>query len=137
MFKLSEEYKAINLLENTLIIADKSAPGVSVEVYEDDALAILTTGDITSTNCTFAVNIQSSTIVGGIYTTIASFTTLQVTDDKKIAAIPVAIDGDNKVLRVNVDTTPGVAATVSGQMGVVLLVRPTVAEDGINSATAA
>lgn len=139
MLYLAEKVKVLNLLASTAIIADTNATGISVEGYEDDALVILQTGIINSTNCAFAVNVQASTALAGTYTTIGSFTALAATDDYKVAAIPVSLKGtDRKYVRVNVDTTLAAGASlVEGNIGAVLLARPTVAASGINSATAA
>jgi hypothetical protein len=138
MLKISEKFKVLNLLASTYITADLNGDGVSVEEFEDDALVILSSGLIASTNVTFAVNVQASTVVGGIYSTIGSFTTLGPTDDYKVGAIPVSLKGDNKFVRLQVDAILGtVGVTVDAILGATILVRPRVAEAGINSPTVA
>jgi hypothetical protein len=136
-FKLSQEYKVINLIGSTTVTADLNGTGVDLELYENDALAILNTGVITSTTATFVVNIQGSTAVSGTYTTLASFNVFNGTAfSYKVGAIPVSIEGSAyKYVRAQVDVTAG--DTTSAVIGVNLLVKPTTAEDGINSATIA
>jgi hypothetical protein len=137
MYKISEELKVLNLLASTIIVADYNAPGVDVETYESDALAIVTTGLVASTNCTYVVNIQGSTASAGAYTTIASFDSFDSSDDYKVGAIAVNLGNAStyKYVRAQVDATLAAGgATISAIVGVTLLVRPTVAASGINSA---
>lgn len=106
MFKLSEKYKVLNLLASTVITADLVTTGQDLEVYEQDAMVVLSTGLISSTVATYAVNVEASTALAGTYTSIASFTTVGSASDYGVAAIPVAIGGtDRKYVRLNIDAT--------------------------------
>jgi len=138
MLKLSEKYKAINLISSTTIVGDFNSTAIDLEGYEDDALVIVGTGAITSTGCTYAINIQGSTASAGTYTTLASFNTFSGTAfSNKIGAIPVRIGNSaNKFIKVNVDTTV-TGGTISAVLDAKILVRPTLAEATINSATLA
>jgi hypothetical protein len=136
MFLLAEEYKVINLLGSTVITADLNGTGKDLETYEDDALAIVSTGLVASTSASYVINIQASTALAGVYTTIGSFTALGSASDYSVGAIPVSIGGlTKKYVRAQVDATG--ADTISAIIGVNLLVKPTVAETGINSASLA
>lgn len=139
MFKLNEEYKAFNILASTTVTGDLNGTGIDLEQYEADALVILQTGLISSTACTYAVNVQGSTASAGTYTTLASFTTVGSGSDYGIAVLPVNIEGaDRKYVRVQVDTTlASGGATISGIMGAVLLARPVTAGSGLNNESVA
>lgn len=138
MFKISEELKVLNLFASTIVVNDTNGlgTGIDVESYEDDALVILQTGLISSTSATYAINVQASTALAGTYTTIGSFTTVGSASDYAVAAIPVNIGGtDRKYVRLQVDVTG--TDTVAGLIGATLVVRPTVAQSGLNSAAVA
>jgi hypothetical protein len=136
MLYLNEEYKAFNLLASTIVTADLNGTGVDLEQYEADALAIVNTGLISSTSATYAVNIQGSTALAGVYTTIASFTTVGSASDYGIATLPVNIEGaTKKYIRAQVDVTG--ADSISGIFAVTLLARPTEAKSGLNTASVA
>ena len=135
MFKLSEEYKVLNLFSNTTVTADvATTTGVSVEGYEDDALVILQVGSMTSTSATFAINVTASTALAGVYSDIGAFTTFNNSGIDTIASIPVSLAGDNKFVKLDIDTT---GYSPNAIIGASILVRPTIAESGINSATPA
>lgn len=136
MLYIYEKLKVLNLLASSIIVADFNATGVSVEGYEDDAMAILQTGLISSTSASYVVNIQASTALAGAYTTIASFTSAGSASDYGVASVPVSLKGtDRKFVRAFVDVTG--SDTIAGVFGVTLLVRPTVSEAGINTASVA
>ncbi len=138
MFKLNEEYKVFNLLASTVITADFNSTGIDLEQYEADALVILSTGLISSTSTTYAVNIQGSTAVAGAYTTLASFSTVGSGSDYGVAVLPVNIEGaDRKFIRCQVDTTLNGGATTSAVMGATILAKPVVAGEGQNSSVVA
>ena len=135
MFKLSEEYKVLNLFSNTTVTADDATDtGVSVEGYEDDALVILQVGSMTSTSATFAINVTASTALAGTYSDIGTFTTFNNSAIDTVSAIPVSLAGDNKFIKLDIDTS---GFSPNAVIGATVLVRPTVAESGINSATPA
>ncbi len=135
MLYLAEKYKVLNLLATTTVTADLNGSGVSVEVYEDDAIVVLQTGLLSSTNATYAVSVSASTAVSGGYTSIGTFTTVSSASDYGVASIPVSLKGtDRKFVRLEIDTTLASGASlVSGIIGATILVRPTIAEAGINS----
>jgi hypothetical protein len=137
MFYLNEEYKVINLIGATAVTADLNGTGQDLEQYESQALAIASTGVITSTAATYVINIQGSTAVAGTYTTLASFNSLSGTAfSYNIATLPVNMTdlATNKYIRAQVDTTAN-GGTVSAIIGVNLLVKPVIAQSGLNSAT--
>jgi len=137
MFKLNEEYKVVNLIGATTVTADLNGTAQDLEVYEPDALAVVSVGNITSTTATFVVNIQGSTASAGTYTTLASSGSLTGTASAyKFATIPVSLTDstDYKYIRAQVDTTAN-GGTVSAVMDVKLLVKPVVATSGINTTT--
>lgn len=136
MFKLSEEYTALQVLPSQNITSDTTTLGsaVSVEGYEDDALAIVSFGAIAPNGSSVAVTIQASSTSGGTYAAIGTFTAVAGTDDNKLAAIPVSLAGGNKFIKGQVVTT---GSTTGAQVAIVLCARVTVAASGANSATAA
>ena len=137
MYKIYEELKVLNLFSSTTVTADvATTTGVSVEAYEDDALVIVQIGSVASTAATFAINVTASTVVGGVYSDIGTITTFTESGEDKIASIPVSLVGDNKFLKLDIDTTAN-AGTISAIIGAVIVVRPTIAEADINSATPA
>ena len=137
MFYLNEEYKVINLIGSTAVTADLNGTGQDLEQYENNALAIASSGVITSTAATYVINIQGSTAVSGTYTTLASFNSLSGTAfSYDVATLPVNLTDltTNKFIRAQVDTTAN-GGTVSAILGVNLLVKPVTAQAGLNSAT--
>jgi hypothetical protein len=134
MLDLNQEYKVFNLLASTTVTADLNGTGIDLEEYEANALVILQTGLISSTSATYAVNVQGSTTVAGVYTTLASFSTVSSGSDFGVAVLPVNIEGlDRKFIRCQVDTALNGGATVSAIMGATILARPTIAGSGQNS----
>lgn len=137
MFKISEELKAVNLLSPQNITSDTTTLGsaVSVEAYEDDALAIVTLGAIAPDGASVAVSITASDASGGTYASIGSFTAVAGTGDNRIGAIAVSLAGSSrKFLKASVVTT---GSTTGAQVCVTLLARVTVAATDTNSGTPA
>lgn len=135
MFNLAEEYKVLNLFSNTTVTADDvTDTGVNVEAYEDDALVVLQVGSMTSTSATFAINVTASTALAGTYSDIGTFTTFNNSAIDTVSAIPVSLAGDNKYVKLDIDTT---GYSPNAIIGAVILVKPQVAQSGINSATPA
>ncbi len=133
MLDLNQEYKVFNLLASTTVTADLNGTGIDLEEYEANALVILQTGLISSTSATYAVNVQGSTTVAGVYTTLASFSTVSSGSDFGVAVLPVNIEGlDRKFIRCQVDATAN-SGSVSAIMGATILARPTIAGEGQNS----
>lgn len=137
-FNLNEEYKVFNLIASTTVTADLNGTGIDLRQFDTDALAIVNTGLITSTGATYVVNIQGSTAVAGVYTTIATINAFNGTASSyKVAEREVKINNQNlKFIRAQVDTTV-TAGTISAVIGVNLLVKSQVATAGINSQTLA
>lgn len=134
MLNVSQELKALLVAAPQAITADLLTSAVSVEAYENDALAIVTLGAITGSDTAITITVKGSDASGGTYATIGTFTAVATTDDNKIAAIPVAIGGSAaKFIKVNFDISG--TDTPTANVSAVLLVRPTVAADGVNSAT--
>jgi hypothetical protein len=136
-FDLSQEYKVINLIGSTLVTADLNGVGQDLEQYEADAFVIANVGLITSTTATYVINIQGSTALAGVYTTLASLASLSGTAfsydiaSKKVNLTDLAT---NKFIRAQVDTTAN-GGTVSAIIGVNLLVKPQLAQADLNSDT--
>lgn len=132
--QLAQEYKALIVTPPKAITADELSSAVSVEAYENDALAIVTLGAITGSDTAITITVKGSDASGGTYATIGTFTAVATTDDNKIAAIPVSIGGSSaKFIKFNFDISG--TDTPTANVAAVLMVRPTVAADGINSAT--
>lgn len=137
MFKISEEFKVLNLLSSTTVTGDKvTTTGVDVEVYEADALVVLQVGSISSTGATFAINVTGSTSVSGVYSDIGTFTTFTASGADKVSAIPIVLNDNSKFVKLDIDTTAN-GGTVGAIIGATVLVRPQVAKSGLNSATLA
>lgn len=133
MLNLAQEYKALLVTPPKSITADELSSAVSVEAYEDDALAIVSFGAITGSDTACTVTVKAAATSGGSYATIGTFTAVDTDDDNKIAAIPVSLVGDNKFVKFNFDISG--TDTPTANIAAVLLVRPTVAASGTNSAT--
>lgn len=136
-YNLAEEYKVVGLVGSTIVTADLNGTAVDLEVYGNDAMAVLTTGLITSTAATYAINIQGSTTSNGTFTTLASFNTFAGTAySYKVAAIPVNLTDSPlyKYVRAQVDVTAN-SGTVSGVIAVNIIVKPVTATFGLNSGT--
>jgi hypothetical protein len=136
-YDLSQEYKVINLIGTTTVTADLNGTGQDLEQYENDAFVIATVGAITSTGATYVINIQGSTTVSGVYTTLGSLASLSGTAySYTVASEKVNLTdlATNKFIRAQVDTTAN-GGTVSAIIGVVLLAKPVLAQADLNSET--
>ena len=93
MITVSQDYKAISLMRPAAITATGTSTGVSVKELLDDAVAILNVGAVAGTNPTLDLAIQTSNLVGGTYTTVATFG--RVTAANKLGAVRVNLGGQN------------------------------------------
>lgn len=139
MFKLSEEYKVINLLASTTVTGDLNGTAHDLEKYNTDGLVIVQTGAITSTGANYVVNIQGSTASAGTYTNLLSIDAFSGTASSyKVLSSALTLPDSTtaKYIRAQVDTTAN-AGTISAVVGVILLAKPTIADNTLNSATLA
>lgn len=131
---IAQEYKALLVTPPKAITTDELSSAVSVEGYEDDALAVVALGAISGSDTAITITVKASDASGGTYTTIGTFTAVATTDDNKIAAIPVSLAGTSrKFVKFNFDISGTDTPTANVQA--TLLVRPTVAASDVNSAT--
>ena len=138
MHKLSENYKAVSLLVAQTATATATGTGVDVSTYGDDALFILNVGAVSGTSPTLDVVIQSSSTVGGTYSTELTFG--QVTASTKFACGGLNIEGNNsgaiarkfiRALATIAGTTPSFAFSVT------MLIRASLGSASLNSVTPA
>ena len=135
-FNLIEEYKVINLLASTAVLADVNGTGLDLEQYHNDAMVIVNTGAIQSTLASYVINIQGSTALNGTYTTLASLNSF-TQFSYMVGAVKVNIEGlDKKYVRAQVDATAN-NGTINAIIGVNILVKPRVVTADLNSATLA
>lgn len=128
--KLSEDYKVIQLQASAALTTTTTSSAVNIELYDDDALAIVNLGTFTS-NPTITVTITGATTIGGTYNTIGTFTAATATGT---AAIPVNLTGlvgVKSVVTFAGGTSPSVPSTV------LLMVKPFAKSSTNNSATLA
>lgn len=138
MHKLSENYKAISLIAAVTATATATGTGQEMSAYGDDALFVLSVGTVSGTSPTLDVVIQSSSTVGGTYTTELTFG--QVTASTKFACGGLNIEGSNsgalprkfiRALATIAGTTPSFAFSVT------MLVRANLGSSSLNSVTPA
>lgn len=139
MRRLNENYKVFNLLGLQTLTTTTSGTGVAITPEMlDDAMIILSVGAVSGTSPTLNVTIQTSDLVGGTYTTVATFG--EVTTANKIGSVGASFDGKNsngeeqKFVRA-VATLAGTSP--SFLLGISMLVLSEVAKAALNESTPA
>jgi len=129
---LAENYTAFSLIKPQSISATTTGTGVTVEQYEDDAMAVVDYGALGGTSETFIATIETSTD-GTNYSTALTFGTVAGnTGDNTIAAGKVSLKNVKKVRAVI--TMSGTSASL---VSVTLLARIRIGGAAANSTTPA
>jgi hypothetical protein len=139
MNTIEQRYKAIQLLAPAALTEDVAAStsnDVDVEIYDNDAMAILNIGACTGTTVTGDI-----TIIGALKATptvfdqtLATFATLTELSDAKIAAVPVNL---HNIVAVAPAVDVSASGTPSFTVSLTLLALSTSQNAELNSATPA
>lgn len=132
MRNLSEDVKALRLLDPQAITATTTSSAVDVETYADDALAIVNLGIFTSTPTV------TITVIGSLVATPTTY-------DQTLATFVAATAIGGAARRINlagIKNIKGVATLTGGTspsvpVSMVALVTPTAKSSSLNSATLA
>lgn len=126
---IKEKYKAINLMAATTISASANGTGVDVEIYEDDALVVVSGGGVISGSPS-VVNVVKGSLPGTPTTYDQTLATFGALTANSIAAARVNLFG---IKNVRVEST--LTGSTSISQSVVLLAKPGVEAAGNNSST--
>ena len=135
MHKLSENYKALQLIVPKSITATETGTGVDVEAYEGDAMAIFSAGSLAGTTETNICTIETS-VIGDFTDAVVAVTFGTLTGssgDNKMGSGGFKLDPKVKKVRAIVTKDSTGAALVS----VVLLVESQAGGSTLNSTTPA
>lgn len=134
METLIEKVKAISLIKPADITTATTGSAIAINLYDEDAMAVLHTGSFTSTPSVDVTIEATAGTSGGSFTTVGTFTQTAVTGGG-IAAVSVNLSGKTfaraKIVMTNGGTTQSVPIAVS------LYGKLTYQALGINSATVA
>lgn len=125
---LKEDYKAIALVNTTLMNATVTAAAVDVEIYEDDALVVVSAGGI--------VNSPSIAVVikGSLLATPTTYDQTLLTFGA-ITATGSAAGRANLAGIKNIQAVMTLTGTTSANVSVMAIVKPIVKATGNNSTT--
>lgn len=141
MQKLFENYKAVLIKEPIAVTADEQTTGVDLGPdYLDDVMVILSIGAVSGTTPTLDITIESSDLVGGTYTTRATFPQYDADDADSVKSLGFNMQGqdtngaEKRFLRANIDVG---GDTPSFVVGIVALVLSQFGKSDLNSSAAA
>lgn len=131
---ISKRYKYIPLIVPQVATSTVTGTGVDLMGYNDDCIAMVTTGTNLTTTETCDVTIQTSPD-NSTWTTRTTFTTILGTDDNESAAGKVVLDGTSRRYVRAVATIAGTTPSFSIAVGI--LVNGEYQSASLNSLTSA